>query len=289
MQKEAWIHTMASVILGAFCVLFRWLQNVNVFDEETGLATPHAVLSTLLAVSLLLAAAVLWYLNRRLRHCSASTEPELALADPPKGLNLVLSVAGLAAAAGGVLLFFTGEDLFLKIAALLCLISVPALLLFPYLGHWGFLGAVLALCPVVSYSYWLVISYRSYAVDPVLWSYAPFMIALAAMLLATYRLAGYLYYRARPFRCVYACCLGAVCGLTVLMDSSTGAARLILGAWSVGLLAIAGLLILNMSPAAPQLEEENYNAYDPGWQEQDGEDAGDEDSWSYEDYKDNEE
>ena len=95
MQKNAWVNTISSLVLSAFCVLLRWLQNVNVFEEETGLAKEGAALSWMVAIAMLGSAAALWFLCRPLKSCNAPTEPELALADAPKGLMAVLGAAAL--------------------------------------------------------------------------------------------------------------------------------------------------------------------------------------------------
>lgn len=247
---------MASVVMGAFCVLLRWLQNENSFEEETGLIVSGAALSWLLALLLLAAVGVLAFLCWHLNRFDAPTEPEEALNDPPKGLIAVLGTAAMAAAVGSIILFFTGVGVVNKFIGLLGLLAVPALMLYPFLPRWGFLGATLSLNPMVFFCYWLVAAYREYARDPVLWSYAPLVLAIAAMCLACYRLSGYLFYRAKPAKTVFYCCLAPVFALTILMDTATGAARLILGAWAVGLLALAGLLILNMTPPALDGEDE---------------------------------
>ena len=249
---------MASVVMGAFCVLLRWLQNENSFEEETGLIVSGAALSWLLALLLLAAVGVLAFLCWHLNRFDAPTEPEEALADPPKGLIAVLGAAAMAAAIGSIILFFTGIGAVNKFTGLLGLLAVPALMLYPFLPRWGFLGAVLSLNPMFFFCYWLVTGYRNYAVDPVLWSYAPLMLAIAAMCLAAYRLSAYLFYRAKPAKTVFYCCLAPVFALTILMDTALGAARLILGAWAVGMLALAGLLILNMTP--PSLDDEEDEA-----------------------------
>ena len=249
---------MAAVVLGAFCVLLRWLQNVNSFDPETGLVASGAVLSWMLGLLMLISVAALAGLSWNLNRFNAPTEPEEALADPPKGLIAVLGTAAMAAAIGSIILFFTGVGAVNKFTGLLGLLAVPALMLYPFLPRWGALGAFLSLNPMFFFCYWLVTGYRSYAVDPVLWSYAPLMLAIAAMCLAAYRLSAYLFYRAKPAKTVFYCCLAPVFALTILMDTALGAARLILGAWAVGMLALAGLLILNMTP--PSLDDEEDEA-----------------------------
>ncbi|MCQ2439973.1 MAG: hypothetical protein MJ074_09445 [Oscillospiraceae bacterium] len=254
MQKQAWIHSLAPITLGAVCVLLRWLQNMNVFDAETALAVPHHPLSVLLALLLLFSALALRFLNHMLRDASAAEEPEKAMTVLPQPLAAVIAMAGLIAAGGCVLSFFTGVGVVARLTALLGLLSVPALLLFPYLHRWGALGAWLSLNPVAFFSVWLVVAYREYAKDPVVWSYAPLMLAIAGALYAAYRLSGYFFYRAQPMKVLFACTLASVLCMTVLMDTSIGAGRLILAGWAVGFAAITGLLVLNMSEVLPEYD-----------------------------------
>ena len=254
MQKQAWIHSMTAVGLGAVCVLLRWLQNMNAFEPETGLGVPGHALNGLMALALLGSALGLWLLNRSLRTAMASEDPEKAMLDCPLPLTAVIVSGGIIAMGGAVLFYFTGVGTVAKMTALLGLFSVSALLLFPSLHRWGGFGAFLSLCPVLFFSVWLVVAYRDYARDPVLWNYAPLMLAIAASLYAVYRLSAYFHYRAQPTKAVYACCLGTMLDLTVLMDTAIGAGRLILGGWAVGFAAIAGLLVSNMSEVLPEYD-----------------------------------
>ncbi len=247
MQKNAWVNTISTLVFSAFCVLLRWLQNINVFEEETGLVREGSALNYLVALAAIGSAVVLWLLCRPLSRCTAPTEPEEAFANAPKGLMVVLGIAALAAAVGSVVFFFTSSSLLLRITALLSLLSVPTLMLYPLLPQWGALGATLSLAPVLSFSFYLVAAYREYAVNPVLWSYAPLVLAIAVVLYAAFQMASYLFYRARPVLAIYSGCLAPVFALGILMDTAAGAARLVLGAWGVGLLALSGLLILNLS------------------------------------------
>ena len=257
MQKQAWIHSMTAVGLGAVCVLLRWLQNMNAFEPETGLIVPGHTLSILLALTLLGSAVGLWGLNRTLRFASASDDPEKAMGETPLPLTAVMVSGGIIAIGGAVLYYFTGVGIVPKMTALLGLFSVSALLLFPYLNRWGGFGAFLSLFPVAFFSTWLVVAYRDYARDPVLWNYAPLMLAISGSLYAVYRLAAYFFYRAQPTKVVYACALATVLNMTVLMDTAIGAGRLILGGWAVGFAAIVGMLILNMSEVLPEYDVED--------------------------------
>ena len=257
MQKQAWTHSLTAVGLGAVSVLLRWLQNLNVFDPETGLASPGHTLSLLLALLLIGSAIGLWVMNRTLRFAMASEDPEKAMAVTPMPLTAVIVSAGVITAGGAVLMFFTSAAVEVRLTALLGLLSVSALLFFPYLHRWGGFGAFLSLCPIAFFSVWLVVAYRDYARSPVLWSYAPLMLAIAASLYGVYRLSAYFHYRAQPLKVIYACDLGILMNMTVLMDSAIGAGRLILGGWAVGFAAIAGMLILNMSEVLPEYDVED--------------------------------
>ncbi len=254
MQKQAWIHSMTPAGLGAVCVLLRWLQNMNVFDAETGLAVPRHPLSILLALALILSAAAMWLMNRTLRGAMASEDPEKAMTNLPQPLVALIVCGGVIAAGGAVLSFFLGEGVVNKMTALLGLVGVTGLLFFPYLNRWGGFGAFLSLTSVAFFSVWFVVAYRDYARDPVLWTYAPLMLAIAGSLYAVYRLAAYFHYRAQPLKAVYACALATMLNITVLMDTSLGGGRLILGGWAIGFAAIIGLLVLNMSEVLPEFD-----------------------------------
>lgn len=247
MQKKAWVHSMTPFALGAVCVLLRWLQNMMVFEEETGLATPNHTLSTLLALVLFASAVALWILNRSLRLVSAPSEADKALKDIPKPLTLAIVAAGVMVAGGSVLYYFTGVGMAAKMTALLGLFSITGLIFFPFLHRWGGFGGFLSLLPVTFFSVWFVVAYRDYARDPELWHYAPLMLSIAASLYGVFRLSAYFHFSAQPRKATYACALATMMNMSVLMDTAVGAGRLILGGWALGFTAITGLLILNMS------------------------------------------
>lgn len=254
MQKQAWIHSLTPPALGAVCVLLRWLQNMNAFEKDTGLAVPHHPLSIILAIALIGAAVALFMMNRTLRSVRVEEDPEKALANVPAPLSAAIIAAGVVAAGGTVLAFFTGAGIAEKLTALLGLLSVPGLLFLPFLSHWGGFGAFLSLSPVSFFSVWFVVAYREYAKDPVLWNYAPLMLAIAASLYAVYRISAYFHYRAQPMKTLYACSLATVLNITVLMDTALGAGRLILAGWALGFAVINGMLLLNMTEVLPEYD-----------------------------------
>ena len=58
MRKDALTITLTTLVLGIFGAFLRWLQNMNLYDEE-GLAARGAGISIVLMVYILLSAAVL--------------------------------------------------------------------------------------------------------------------------------------------------------------------------------------------------------------------------------------
>ncbi len=255
MQKESWVHALAALVLGAFALLLRWLQDITIFDAETGLAASGAAVSWLYTLLLLLSVLALLVLCRRLRSCTAQTEPELALDGAPKGLGALLAAASAVAGLGCVLLYFTGAGMLTKITALLGILSIPALLLFPSLPRWGTLGALLTLFPVVFFGSWLISAYRTYAVNPVVWRYAPLILAIAVLLLSAHHLAAYLFYRAKPVETVFVCSMAPLFCLSVVVDELDLGVRMIAAGWALGLVGLVWLLVRNMSPLLPTEED----------------------------------
>lgn len=255
MQKQAWIHASAPMVLGAVCLMLRWLQYINIFEEETGLAAANSTLSRLVAIALVLSAAILCGLSAYLRRFYAPHDPDEAFAAPPRILVGVLGLSAMISAVGAVAQYFLGTGILLKLTALLALLSVPAMMLYPVLSRWGFLGAVMAVVPVVFFSWWLVLAYRENAVDPVLWYYAPFILSVAFLLLASYRVMSYIFYRGNPVRCVRSSSLAALLCITSMMDENIGIARIILVGWAFALMAMIWLIVSNM-----ELPEQHMDA-----------------------------
>lgn len=259
MQKEAWTYSITGTVLGAFGVLLRWLQCQIIFEEETHLAAKGAPISTLLVAFILVTAALLWWLSGRMGAERSSQEPEEALAAPPKVLSLLLILAGLAAGAGSAYMFLTEPSLFMRVTALLGLLSAPVLAMLPSLPKWGGFGSLLAVVPVLFFCFWLVLFYRWNASDPVVWDYGMRMLAIAGSLFAAYRLCGYMFYRIKARTTIFACALGLAGCLSVLMDDQGTATRLIFAGWAVGFACLCWLLVFNFGSGEEKETEQDLS------------------------------
>ena len=250
MQKEAWTYSLTGAVLGAFGLLLRWLQREMIIDE-TSLPVRHALISVLFVLFLFAAAAGLWILSGRLGGDRSSEEPEEALAVFHPIPMILLGLAGLAALGGALLMVVGDGSAFLRFSALAGVFSAAVLVLYPYLPRWGDFGAGLSLVPVVFFSLWLIVSYKDNAVNPIVWDYGPLILAISATLYAVYRLCGYLYYRIRSRRTVFACALAVMLCLSVTMDEIAFGIRILLAGWAVGLGTICWILWRNMRTESP--------------------------------------
>lgn len=252
MRKEAFTYCVAVVITGAFGLLLRWLQCSMIFKEGSDLAVAGAPVSYLMSIVIVLIPLFLWRLSRSTGMAKATREPDAALARPHMAVSALLGVAALVAALGAVLLFFQADSLSLKAAALLGLLAAPVLMLYPSLPNWGGVGAAFSLVPVAFYAVWMIVIYKENVVNPVLWSFAVQILAVAAGLYALFHLSGYLFFSAKPRKALFACGLAAVYGMIALGDSSMLSVKLLLGSWSVALAVLCWVLVSNI----PETEEE---------------------------------
>lgn len=244
MQKEAWLSVAAAAVLGSFALFVRWLQLLNVFEADTGLAKPGSLLSWAVALLCIAAAAVFLFLAGRLRRYHAPTEPSAAFNTGKQPFQILMLVCGVLAAAGAVLMFRQG-DLLTKILALLGLFAAVCLAFYLEAKSRGELGCLIAAVPVLFFCFWLIVSYKENADDPVLWDYAMEILAIASSALAHYYLAGYLFYRAKPVRTVYFILLAAFFCTVTLVDRRGLGEAMIFAASALSFYVLGWVLIRN--------------------------------------------
>lgn len=255
MRKTALTLTVSTLVLGIFGAFLRWLQTMSAFEKETGFSIPGAgttvvfVIYSILAAAACVAVTVVW-----LGRFDRGTDAERALRCE-NALPFALSWGLCAAfAAASFLLLFTadqgryplGQRLF-GAFGILAALSMPFLFGRKNGSGAGSLGRAASVVITLFYCYWLVYSYKLHSEDPVIWNFAPEILAIAAGAVAFYYIATYFFSAGRGGRALIAVELGVYLSVTTLFDSRSTAMSVLLIVTAALLLLLEYLLIANLS------------------------------------------
>lgn len=208
---------------GAFGVFIRWLQDQLAFNDE-GLAERSWFHLIVVLYILAMAFVFLRFVNReRDRRRSLPEGFCQALANPGRLYAVLRWAAGGVVCLGALLLFSASEldedVMLLRVLAAVALafgLSYPWLLSLankPPLKHRGLLCLV-SMLPVLLFAIWLIVCYKENAINSVAWSYAIEFVTIVAAMAAFFRLAGFCFDAAKPWRCMFTCMFG--CGMCVM-------------------------------------------------------------------------
>lgn len=256
MRKDSFKIVIITAVAGVFGMFLRWLQNLNAFEVETGLAVEGAVTTTImlvyLVVALVLFAVLTWYL---LRQFEASKQVAQALKSENKLPALFSRAGAVLLAAAGVAMMFTAHDqphpLLTRVLAACVIVlaaSVPFLTLPTEEEKNG--GNPLALLGTIFCCVWLVCIYRDHAEDPVLWAFVVEVLAVVANTLSCYELGAYFYGRAKPARALFFAQTAAFLNLCTLTDERSTAAQVLFVVFASGMLLLEYLLLANLQHKA---------------------------------------
>lgn len=239
--------------MGAFSLLLRWMQNLIVFDKETGLAAPGAALSYIVAVFCVVTALAFAVIVMGLRKYKAPREFESAFRGRTVFYPLGYIAFGFLMVAGATWLFIAaGHSEYPTLFRTLALLAAGSGVAVPVLlnGTKNNLdtGAkcLCSVVPVAQFCFWLIVSYKEHAANPTVWVYAIEILAISAALLGFYFLSGYAFGRARPLPAIYFCGLGGYMCIVVLADSLTMGRQLMFLATAVLLLLTTVVLVENL-------------------------------------------
>lgn len=230
MRSEALKLTSFTAVISAVGFLFRWLQDMRIANEETGLAV-NSPISWLVAITMILTAVALAGYVYYLRRFQAPVEADKALVGTTALSGMISMIPPvLLALAGAVQIIHPGSDLlwptFHRIGGGMMILGafgagviamnvskaegVPACRK----------GAVMM---ILFGLFWIISSYRDAATDPQVWRFVVEILAQSAMLLAVYYVAGYFFHSPHPWRALYTCNLGAfLCVMCAIDDNGLG-------------------------------------------------------------------
>ncbi|MBE7017171.1 MAG: hypothetical protein E7420_03315 [Ruminococcaceae bacterium] len=261
MRKNAFTLTIVSFVAGIFGFFLRWLQNLNGFDDA-GLSIPGAAISVTVVVYTI-AVLLLFFLLERfyLRKLSRSTAPSEAFALPSFLIKLILWAAAAFMLVGSLIYMFSSDfSRFPTMQRITGALGIFAGLCFPFICQRknafqeGGSAMATALIPLAFACFWLVTAYRIEAENPILWSYAPHILAIIAVLLAFYYVAAYFFGKAKPARCVFFLQSASYFGIFTLMDQLPAAETLMFIACSAASLVFQYVIINNAEKAANAAE-----------------------------------
>lgn len=259
MQKNAFTLTIAAFVAGIFGFFLRWLQNLNGFDDA-GLAVPGAAISTVVVVYSILV-VLLFFLEERFyfRKLKRSEIAAEALALPSFIIKALLWAAGIILVIGSLIYMFSSDfSRFPAMQRITGALGIFAGLCLPFLcqrknaAQEGGSAMISSLIPVVFACFWLVTAYRIESENPVIWAYAPHILAIIALLLGFYYIAAYSFRRAKPSRCLFFLQCSAYFGIFTLMDQLATAETFMFIACSGASLIFQYVIIHNGENAAKE-------------------------------------
>lgn len=254
MQKNTLISLVFTIVAGCFGILFRWLHLIAAFEEDTGLPIRGAWQTLAIIALVAVTAAVLFLLTRRFSRCV----PLPGAAGLFSG-SVVAPVASWLACAlavfGAVGMFSSASasayPLLIRILAILALatgLSFPAFAADLRKKRSGSLTCFFSLVPVIFSCFWLIVSYKDHAADPVVSSFAFEILAIAASILGFFYVAGFPCGSPKPMLSFFFCNLGAFLCLVTLADGHTLSETLIFASMAVMQLAFAACVGMNLKP-----------------------------------------
>ena len=228
MHNKALEDSIYALAAGAFGVFLRWLQLQLAFDEN-GLCG-QSVFNWIVPLFIL---AVAFVLRRRARDLLDSDYvlPDgfaESLANPGKAYAFFRWVPGALMMLGGALMIRSSEVArHVFMVRLLGALAILSGVCFPLLltlanrelkdkRRW--LLCLLSLPPILLFSAWLVFDYMENAINSVIWGYLIEVLAVSALLLGFYRLAGFAYGVVVRKKSLFWLQFGVVMSLIVLAD-----------------------------------------------------------------------
>lgn len=266
MRNTAYRLTAFTAIISAAGFLLRWLQNMKIYDAETGLAQSGMPISIVLTAVIVLTAAVFAFFALRLKRFNAPTDPAEALGGQTFLFTAAWAAAVLLLAVSGVLQLLsanaetytqmqialhrlTGVSALLAAAALAVLVS--GLQNKEKAGARRWCAGILILFSGI----WLSATYKLTASDPVLWRSAVEILAICATMMAFYHVAGYFFFEPSPMQGLFFCQLGAFLCIMSAIDEHTVGESLCFAAAALIQLIFSYTIIANLRPREEPLQE----------------------------------
>lgn len=226
-EKKALEITCYVLGAGAFSVFIRWLQLMLGFTD--GLAD-STVFNLLVPLMVVVSGIVFLRFVDKFRNDRWYVPEDFydALYNPGKLYSIVRWGLGVIMAIGGVILLISSETDknadFLRVLALLGVLTgltFPLVLTSANKPHASSrkLVCYVSVIPVIFFCWWLVTIYKINANNPVTWEYGPEAFAVILSIIAFFRVAGFAFGTASPWRSMFFGMLASEVDIMVLADT----------------------------------------------------------------------
>ena len=266
MQKKAISICSLVLILAAFSAFARWIQNQAGFELETGLMISGNAWHGITFVLCLLCLGGIAYVVRSLWFSGVYTPVEIdqIINGSPLWLGRITRcIAGVMVVGAVIAFLVAGYELYSSMVRTLCVLAMAAAWGFVKLSQIPFaekkssaMTSLLAALPAMMYVYWMLVSYRTHAAIPSVWSYAVEIFAIALSILGTFYFAGYAFDFPKPYIALGFLMAGAYMSLVTLPDSRNVGLALMLVAGAAMQLYLVWMILTSMSEEWPEENEE---------------------------------
>jgi len=244
MQKEAYKITACAAVAGALAFMIRWIQGLKIYDEITGLPDRAAPVNFWLIGIMVLGLAILLVWSLRLRSCETVRDHRAVIGPGVAWPILGMLSSVLLALSGPVQLITAGSYAapalrrILGLTELLGGLSALVLILHAGKEQHAKNRQIASIVLVLFACFYMVVIYKENAANPVVWRFAPEILALSATTFALYFLAGYQFDEARPVPAIFFSFAGVFFCLLCVVDFGLSAdalafvsLALLLGLW----------------------------------------------------------
>jgi hypothetical protein len=265
MRKKSLQMCGYALMMGIFGAFLLWIHTLSAFEDGTGLPIPNSPWSWAVAVFMGLNALILLLWVRSLKNYPQPRKYADAFeSGSPVHTAAAVAIGGLMAlgAALNIFPFIAAWPPLLGfiagVSAVFCAVSMITFLS----GAAGSKrkrngkGAGLKIVFILLFlCAWLLDTYKAFAADPVLWHFAPRILAISASALAFYYIAGIIFGHPKPLRALYFSLLSTLLCLLTLPDSLPFGQQIMTLALSLMTLLLSFLLINNMRARPPSGED----------------------------------
>ena len=226
MRKKSLKLCGFTCIVGIFGAFLRWMQMINITEPETNLVKPYSPWSFALVVFFILGAGLIFLSVRSLRNLEfPQTYPEV-FSRSFSIYKISAVIIAVAMALGGVLTVFRALsssrsvfDLVLGLFAIICSGAVFSFVMSANKPKKEGSGTAQSVIIILFLCFWLIAAYKFSASDPVIWHFAPRLLAISATILAFYFVLGFVFRKPTPLMSLFFCQLGTFLCIITLADN----------------------------------------------------------------------